>query len=201
MNRPDHLDAGSSSVKDAKNSAILSSAQIAEELNVSISTVARYRSEYAAYLRSYYHPGGGKGLRWEALEILKLIHRMKSERSHWTEIKQALDALSEKANGEPETTGPTSLRRSLEATHRAQQVIANEQRYFLQNLSQRVEKLEKEYLRLSGSLQKHIQEISRKLTAKAEKPLAPEDEGESSFEDRHSQYPQAENLFPDDSSA
>jgi hypothetical protein len=176
----------------------LSSDEIAEQLGVSISTVARYRSEYAAYLRRFIPAGKSRGLLPEALEILKLIHQMKTERAHWTDIKQALDARLEEAEPVDAITGSVSLRRSLEAIYRAQQILSNETRYVLQNLQQRTEKLEKEYLRLSARLQKHLQDSAHYPNVKSGKMSEGSGIYDIKPDIKENPYPQVEPLFPDE---
>lgn len=121
----------------------LNTAEMAAKLGVSASTVGRYHSEFAAYLSPYAPPGGGRGLRPEAVAVLRKIREMKSRRASWIEIKQVLEAEfgTGEAPGEPLDT--RSFRRSLEAIRQAQHVMANEIHLLLREINRRLDQLEK----------------------------------------------------------
>lgn len=124
-------------------SVYLNLAEMAARMGVSPSTVARYRSEFAAYLNPFGPPGGGRGLRPEAVKVLEVIKEMKSRRASWIEIKQALEAEFGIGEAAGETLGTQSFRRSLEAIHQAQQVMANELHLLMREINRRLEQLEK----------------------------------------------------------
>lgn len=125
------------------DSAYLSTAEIANRVGVSSSTVARYRSEFAAYLNPYAPPGGGRGLKPEAVEVFLVIKDMKARRASWFDVKGVLEERfgAEEASDEP--LGSKSLRRSLEAIRQTQLVMANELHVLLREINRRLDQLEK----------------------------------------------------------
>jgi len=119
----------------------LTLAQIAKKLGVSARTAVRYRSEYAAYLNAFAPPGGKRGLREEALEVLSVIHELKMRRAHWSEIKQELDArfaVAQFAGG----AGSRSLARSLDAIRQSYQLMTAELRLLFADVNRRLDALE-----------------------------------------------------------
>lgn len=119
----------------------LTLAQIARKLGVSPRTAGRYRAEYAAYLGPFAPPGGGRGLRPEAIEVLQVIHELKSRRAHWSEIKQELDARfggAEAATG----AGSKSFLRSIEAIRQSHQLMTAELRLLFADVNRRLDALE-----------------------------------------------------------
>lgn len=119
----------------------LTLSQIAKKLGVSPRTAVRYRSEYAAYLSAFAPPGGRRGLRSEALEVLQVIHELKSRRAHWSEIKQELDTRfggAEAAAG----AGSKSFLRSIEAIRQSHQLMTAELRLLFADVNRRLDALE-----------------------------------------------------------
>lgn len=121
----------------------LTTSDLAKRLKVSQSTVARYHTEFAAYLSPFAPPGGGRGLKPEALQVLKVIREMKARRASWIEIKQALEAQFGSGATPEETLEGRSFRRSLEAIHQAQQALSNELHLLLREVNRRLDQLEK----------------------------------------------------------
>jgi predicted DNA-binding transcriptional regulator YafY len=118
----------------------LTLAQIAKKLGVSKRTAVRYRSEYAAYLNPFTLPGGKRGLREEALEVLKVIHELKTRRAHWSEIKQELDGRY--GGLETAGTGSKSFLRSLEAINQSHLLVTAELRLLFGDVNLRLDALE-----------------------------------------------------------
>ena len=131
------------SSQKSEESEYLNTAQIAQRLGVSQSTVARYRSEFVSYLNPYAPPGGGRGYRPKAVEVFKLIRDMKARRATWIEIKQALEAEFGSGESPTEELGYQSFRRSLEAIHQAQMAVVNELHSLLREVNRRLDRLEK----------------------------------------------------------
>ncbi len=125
-----------------KERQILTLAQMAQLLHVSARTVVRYRSEYDAYLNAYAPLGGGRGWRREALEVLKLIHELKSHRAHWSQIKQELDLRFGAVEMEPAAAGTKAFQRSLDAIRQSHQLLSSELRLLFRDLNRRLEALE-----------------------------------------------------------
>ena len=119
----------------------LTLAQIAKKLGVSARTAVRYRSEYAAYLNAFAPPGAKRGLREEALEVLNVIHELKTRRAHWSEIKQELDARFAVAQFAG-SDGSKSLARSLEAIRQSYQLMTAELRLLFADVNRRLDALE-----------------------------------------------------------
>ena len=119
----------------------LTLAQIAKKLGVSTRTAVRYRSEYAAYLNAFAPPGGRRGLREEALEVLNVIHGLKTRRAHWSEIKQELDARFAVAQSVG-SAGSRSLGRSLDAIRQSYQLMTAELRLLFADVNRRLDALE-----------------------------------------------------------
>ncbi len=119
----------------------LTLAQIAKKLGVSARTAVRYRSEYAAYLNVFAPPGAKRGLREEALEVLNVIHELKTRRAHWSEIKQELDARFAVAQSAG-SAGSRSLGRSLDAIRQSYQLMTAELRLLFADVNRRLDALE-----------------------------------------------------------
>ena len=119
----------------------LTLAQIAKKLGVSPRTAVRYRSEYAAYLNAFAPPGAKRGLREEALEVLNVIHELKTRRAHWSEIKQELDARFAVAQSAG-SAGSRSLGRSLDAIRQSYQLMTAELRLLFADVNRRLDALE-----------------------------------------------------------
>lgn len=116
--------------------------QIARQLGISPRTVVRYRSEYAPYLVPYAPPGGGRGLRPEAMEIIRLIHELKTHRAHWTEIQRELDTRFGHAPVTDHGAGSKSFQRSLEGIRQSHELITSELRLLFREVNRRLDALE-----------------------------------------------------------
>lgn len=118
-------------------------AEMAARLGVSSSTIARYQAEFAAQLGFFAPPGGGRGLRTDAVEVLKLIQEMKARRASWIDIKQAIEEKFGQLQPGDEILSLKSFRHSLEAIRQAQVVMTNELHLLLREIDRRLNRLEK----------------------------------------------------------
>lgn len=146
---------------ESEESIYLNNAEMAVRLEVSASTVARYRSEFAAYLISFAPPGGGRGLKPEAVEALKIIKEMKSRRASWIEIKKALEDKFGSEEADTDILGTKTFRRSLEAIRQTQQVMASELHLLLREINRRLDRLEKDERLLRRSIKSEKQELRK----------------------------------------
>ncbi len=130
----------------------LSLAQIAAELELSPRTVGRYRAEYAPYFHPYEPAGSNRGLRPEALELIKVIHSLKTHRAHWTEIKQELETRF--GTKSPISTLPASksFHKSLDSLRQSHQLMSAELRLLFAEVNQRLDKLEDSVKTLQSQL-------------------------------------------------
>jgi hypothetical protein len=125
------------------DSTYLSTAEIANRVEVSSSTVARYRAEFAAYLNPYAPPGGGRGLKAEAVDVFLVIKEMKERRASWFDVKGVLEERFGAEESADEPMGSKSFRHSLEAIRQTQLVMANELHVLLREVNRRLDQLEK----------------------------------------------------------
>lgn len=153
-----------------KERRYLTLTEIARRLEVSPRTVVRYRSEYEPYLSPFAPPGGGRGLRPEAIEIIRLIHDLKTHRAHWTEIQRELDARFGQIPTVDHTAKSKSFQRSLEGIRQSHELITSELRLLFREVNRRLEALEETVRQLQTLLplpQRLMEERSRRELAVA----------------------------------
>ncbi len=158
----------------------LTTAEIAVRLGVSSSTVARYQTEFAADLNPFSLPGGGRGLRPDAIEVFRIIQQMKAKRASWIDIKQAIEEKFGELPTDQDTLRFKSFRRSLEAIRQAQLVMTNELHLLLREINRRLDRLEKT-VRLRQSLKSDADRTHRpsreRSTAPQPEALFPDEDG------------------------
>jgi DNA-binding transcriptional MerR regulator len=184
----------------AKPRKYLTLTQIAKQLGISPRTVVRYRSEYAPYLNPYAPPGGGRGLKPEAVEILRTIHNLKSHRAHWTEIKRELDARFGVGEAAAATrAGTRSFQRSLEAIRDSNLLLTSELRLLFRDVNRRLEALEETVKHLQALLplpQRLAEERARRELAITHARRLIEDQ-QRQIQQLKGEIPHTESLFPE----
>ncbi|RJP73343.1 MAG: MerR family transcriptional regulator [Candidatus Zixiibacteriota bacterium] len=177
--------------------------QIAKQLGISPRTVVRYRSEYAPYLNPYAPPGGGRGLRPEAVEILRTIHTLKSHRAHWTEVKRELDARFGVGEAPAARAGTRSFQRSLEAIRDSNLLLTSELRLLFRDVNRRLEALEDTVKQLQALLplpQRLAEERSRRELAISHARRLIEEQ-QRQIQQLKGEIPRTEPLFPETAEA
>jgi len=176
----------------------LTLSQIAKRLGVSARTAVRYRSEYAAYLNAFAPPGGRRGLREEALDVLRVIHELKSRRAHWSEIKQELDARFGAA--EAAGAGSKSFLRSLEGIRQSHRLMTAELRLLFADVNRRLDALEENVKMLQSLLplpQRLAEERTRRelVVSRARQVI---EEQQRQIQKLKGETPRTGSLFSDD---
>jgi len=178
----------------------LTLAQMGGLLGVTARTVARYRSEYAPYLAPYEPPGGGRGLRRDAVEVLKVIHSLKSRRAHWAEIKQELDQKFGTSETYSSAVGSKSFQRSLEAIRQSHHLMTAELRLLFGDVNRRLSALEESVKMLQSLLplpQRLAEErVRRELTLSRARQLI--EEQQRQIKKLKGETPETGSLFPED---
>lgn len=179
----------------------LNLAQIGGLLGVSARTVARYRSEYAPYLSPYEPPGGGRGLRRDAVSVLEVVHELKSRRAHWAEIKEELDRRFGASEAYGSTVGSKIFQRSLESIRQSHQLMTAELRLLFGEVNRRLDALEEDVKMLQSLLplpQRLAEERTRReLTLSRARQLIEQQKRQISL--LKGESPKSESLFPDES--